>query len=166
MNYLQEIKGFYDRLETEPLSASAIALWHALIHTANRAGWPAAFTVALSTLSEKAGVSSRTVQRAREELARQGYITWQSRDRLAARYELISQYKWGQSGRDPRQDDGHIPGQDNGKFDANLKTKRNKTDYRENNAGKRRFLSAETAGSSIDHERLDAFIDSQFCDGV
>lgn len=166
MNYLQEIKGFYDRMETQPLSGSAIALWHALIHTANRAGWPAEFTVSLITLSEKAGISVRTVQRARDELTQQGYIIWQARDRLAARYQLVSQYKWAEFCGNKRQDSGQTPGQNNETFDAINKTKRNKTNDTARRAEKRKFLSAQTAGSSIDHERLDAFIDSQFCDGL
>ena len=37
MNYIAEINQFYDRLETNPLSSNAIALWHALMATANKA---------------------------------------------------------------------------------------------------------------------------------
>ena len=38
MNYLAEIRHFYDWLETESLPSNAIVLWHALMFTANRCG--------------------------------------------------------------------------------------------------------------------------------
>ena len=46
MNYLAEIKAFYDRLELSPQPNTVIALWHALMSIANKAGWPDTFTVA------------------------------------------------------------------------------------------------------------------------
>lgn len=48
MNYLAEIKAFYDRLELNPQPNTVIALWHALMSIANKAGWPDTFTVASS----------------------------------------------------------------------------------------------------------------------
>ena len=39
MNYMTEIKLFYDWLETHPLSPASITLWHALMFIANRSGW-------------------------------------------------------------------------------------------------------------------------------
>lgn len=37
MNYIREINAFYDRMEQEPLSGSAVSLWHTLLHINNKA---------------------------------------------------------------------------------------------------------------------------------
>lgn len=79
MNYLLEIRAFYDRLEVKPLSASAIALWHALMHTCNKTGWAEEFSVAVTVLSHKSGLSERSVANARNELKTKGYIDFKSR---------------------------------------------------------------------------------------
>ena len=39
MNYIKEINAFYDLMELEPLSASAVNLWHTLLHINNKAIW-------------------------------------------------------------------------------------------------------------------------------
>lgn len=46
MNYIKEINAFYDCLERHLLSASAVTLWHALMHINNKAMWIESFTVA------------------------------------------------------------------------------------------------------------------------
>lgn len=90
MNYLREIKAFYDRQETNPLSSSAISLWHALMHIANKAGWPEEFAVAVSVLSLKSGLKERTLYHARNELKQKGYIRFRSRGgNQSAKYSLI-----------------------------------------------------------------------------
>lgn len=91
MNYMREINAFYDQQETNPLSSSAIALWHALMHICNKAGWPVDFSVAVSVLSIKAGLKERTVYLARNELKQKGYITFQSKKgNQSAVYKLRS----------------------------------------------------------------------------
>lgn len=79
MNYIKLINAFYDRLETSSLSTSAIALWHALVHVNNKAGWPEEFTVAVSVLCVKTGLSERTISNARNDLKVAGYIDFRSR---------------------------------------------------------------------------------------
>ncbi len=91
MNYVREINAFYDRLEINPLSVSAIALWYALMHICNKAGWPANFSVAVSVLSIKSGLKERTVYLARNELKQKGYINFQSRKgNQSATYQMNS----------------------------------------------------------------------------
>lgn len=80
MNYLMEIKAFYDRLETNPLPSPAIALWHALMYIANKTGWQEEFGVALSVLVLRSGLNETAVKRARNKLMQEGYITWRSRN--------------------------------------------------------------------------------------
>ena len=68
MNYLAEIKLFYDWLETHPLTPSAIALWHGLMFMANRAGWEEVITIPLSVLESRTGIPSTTLYRIRKQL--------------------------------------------------------------------------------------------------
>ena len=79
MNYLAELKAFYDRLELNPLPSPAIALWHALMSIANKTGWQQEFTVAVSVLVLKSGLNAQAIKRARNRLEQDGYITWRSR---------------------------------------------------------------------------------------
>ena len=79
MNYLAELKAFYDRLELNQLPSSAIALWHALMSIANKTGWQQEFTVAVSVLVLKSGLNAQAIKRARNRLEQEGYITWKSR---------------------------------------------------------------------------------------
>ena len=91
MNYIREINAFYDWLETNELSTSAISLWYALMHINNKTGWKNEFTVALSVLSIKSGLSPRAVTNARKELAEKGRIKWESRNgNQAAQYTVNS----------------------------------------------------------------------------
>jgi hypothetical protein len=91
MNYLIEIKAFYDRLEVKPLSSSAIALWHALLHINNKIGWAEEFSVPVTVLSLKSGLSERSVSNARNELKTKGYIDFKSRSgNRSAVYKLKS----------------------------------------------------------------------------
>ena len=68
MNYLTEIKLFYDWLETHPLTPSAIALWHGLMFMANRAGWEEVITIPLSALEMRTGIPATTLYRIRQQL--------------------------------------------------------------------------------------------------
>lgn len=91
MNYITEIKAFYDRLETNPLPSPAIALWHALMHTANKTGWQQEFTVAVSVLTMKSGLNDQAVKRARNKLKQSGLIQWEPRGgNQSAAYQMKS----------------------------------------------------------------------------
>jgi hypothetical protein len=79
VNYLAELKAFYDRLELNPLPSPAIALWHALMSIANKTGWQQEFTAAVSVLVLKSGLNAQAVKRARNRLEQDGYISWRSR---------------------------------------------------------------------------------------
>lgn len=91
MNYIVEINAFYQHQETNPLSISARSLWHTLMQINNRAGWIKVFTVAVSTLCDKANLSESAFKRARIELVEKGYIYYKSRGgSLAAQYQMIT----------------------------------------------------------------------------
>jgi DnaD/phage-associated family protein len=89
MNYIKEVNAFYNELEVTPLSSSAIALWHALMHICNRTGWMKEFSTSVGTLSLKSGLSERSVSNARNELKTKGFIDFKSRGgNRAAIYRL------------------------------------------------------------------------------
>lgn len=91
MNYIAEIKAFYDRLELNPQPNTAIALWHALMSIANKAGWPDMFTVAQSVLGLRSGLNASALKRARNQLATSGLIEWKPRGgNQSAQYKIIS----------------------------------------------------------------------------
>lgn len=90
MNYIKEINAFYDTIEQEPLSASAVALWHTLIHINNKARWAESFIASATNLQYKGGLGNSSFQRGRTQLTERGYITWESRGKnKAARYHLV-----------------------------------------------------------------------------
>lgn len=91
MNYLAEIKAFYDRIELNPLPSPAIALWHALMSIANKTGWQQEFTVSVSVLVLKSGLNAQAIKRARNRLEQDGFLIWRSRGgNQAAIYHLKS----------------------------------------------------------------------------
>ncbi len=79
MNYILEIKAFYDWLEVNQLSTSAIVLWHALMHIANKTGWQDTFTVATVVLSTKTGLKRDALYNARAALGNKGLISFKVR---------------------------------------------------------------------------------------
>ncbi|MGD6871201.1 DnaD domain protein [Sutcliffiella horikoshii] len=92
MSYQEHITAFYDQLETNPLSSSAIALWHALLYTKKKAGNIEKFSVAMSLLMERSGLKEGTFKKARMTLKTKGYISYESRKgNQAAIYEIVLQ---------------------------------------------------------------------------
>ena len=69
----------FDYIERNPLSASAVTLWHALMHINNKARWLESFTVAALVLRLKSGLMNSSFKRARTELKEKDYIDYESR---------------------------------------------------------------------------------------
>lgn len=91
MNYIMEIRLFYDRLEVAPLPPMAIALWHGLIYLSNKSGWPPEISIPISTLEARSGLERRSVYRARDILRDVGLIDFRERaGNQCALYKLIS----------------------------------------------------------------------------
>lgn len=95
MNYIREINSFYDWLETNSVSDSAINLWHGLLHVNNKASygteWKEEFTVAISTLMVKTSLSKSSIIRARNQLKQCGRIDFRERKgNQSAVYRIIA----------------------------------------------------------------------------
>lgn len=90
MNYMTEIKLFYDWLETHPLSPASIALWHALMFIANRSGWREELQISATLLEMRTNMPRTTIFRQREILKAAGRITFNSQGgRAACIYRII-----------------------------------------------------------------------------
>ena len=79
MNYISEIKAFYDWLELNEVEASHISVWHGLMHIANKTGWRQEFTVPMSTLELKTGLKRGAIYKARNKLKQLGLIDYRER---------------------------------------------------------------------------------------
>ncbi len=75
VNYLFQICAFYEWLERNPLSANAIALWHALMYLWNHSFWAEQFTPAVTSIIPRCNLSKSSILRAREELCENGLLT-------------------------------------------------------------------------------------------
>ncbi|WP_188455687.1 DnaD domain-containing protein [Virgibacillus oceani] len=100
MNYLKEMKAFYNRIIFNPLSGSAVALWHTLMHFNNLSGWQERFTVTNIMLMETSGVKGGSFSRAREDLIENGFIMVEPQSGSQSPiYQMISQvYVFDQTG--------------------------------------------------------------------
>ncbi|KRK48171.1 DnaD domain protein [Secundilactobacillus kimchicus] len=132
MNYITQIKAFYDKLENDPLNSSAIALWHALMAQNNKTAWSATFTVASSVLKQKSGIKSDSnFFKVRNELAQAGYIKWSPRKgNQAAIYSILnlSPYSGDSSGGNGGDNSRGSSGDNSGALNKLNKTKRNNDD--------------------------------------
>ncbi|MDL2319834.1 hypothetical protein LJC45_01735 [Alistipes sp. OttesenSCG-928-B03] len=90
INYLMEIRLFYDRLEVHPLPPTVISLWFAMMHIANKSGWPEEISIPVSTLEVKSGLERRGVYRARSMLRDAGLVSFRERaGNQCAVYRLV-----------------------------------------------------------------------------
>ena len=123
MNYLTEIKLFYDWLETHDLTPSGITLWHALMFIANRCGWQEKFAASNSILESRTQMPRTTIYRARKRLQSFGLINVypqgsnnSSLYTLHSLKDVLAYQNKGQNetqtetqgGTQPRQNDGHV----------------------------------------------------------
>ena len=130
MNYLLQIRAFYDWLETNPLPAQAIALWHALMYQNNKCRWAEEFAVPVVMLESRSGLSRSAVYRARNQLKQHGLIDFKSSGaNKAALYRVFQLDTYGEGQSAPRA--GRTPEQS----PAALK-KQNETKQTKKNIGK------------------------------
>ena len=94
MNYFKQLNEFYSTLDYKPLSANAIAVYMILLHIANKTGWIDEFKVANSILMSKCSLSISSLQRARNELIVQDYISYKKglNQNDAPRYKITNLY--------------------------------------------------------------------------
>lgn len=98
MDYISEIRAFFDWLQLNPLPADAQALWHMLIYVNNKCAihidgtwcWLLEFTVPNKTLTSMLGFSRTQLDRMRNTLIQRGRILYKKGcGNQAGTYQLI-----------------------------------------------------------------------------
>lgn len=74
MEYITEIKEFYNLVADNSLSTGQIALWHALMYINNKSYWKKDFAVPNLTLQLYTGLSRQGIAKVRNELKQKGLI--------------------------------------------------------------------------------------------
>lgn len=90
MDYIGEIKGFYDLMLTNQLSTGQIALWHGLMHICNKSHWTRQITVSNQVLESITGLSRKGVYKARNMLKQIGLIDFRANGTKATTYTVKS----------------------------------------------------------------------------
>lgn len=90
MNYITEIKAFYDLVSVKRLSTGQIVLWHSLMYINNKCAWAEWFTVPNRTLELYTGMSRQSIVNARNILKQYGMIDFKTNGVKATAYILKS----------------------------------------------------------------------------
>lgn len=127
MNYLTEIKGFYDLAQIKQLSSGQIALWHGLMYINNKCNWNEWFTVANLSLQLVTGLSRTGINKNRNVLKQLGLIDFKANTTKATSYKIITIVKSNQvSSQDSNQIGNQISNQISSTLNKQNKTKQNK----------------------------------------
>ena len=137
MNYIAEIKAFYDLVQVKQLSTGQIALWNALMYINNKCAWIEWFTVPNILLELNTGMSRSGVLKARNSLKQLGLIDFKTNGTKATNYKMNTIAK---STQESNQDSMQVSKQDGeqectqvSKQDSNTLTKLNETKLNEIN---------------------------------
>lgn len=79
MNLEKQLDEFYSTLDYKPISSNAIAIYTILLQIAKKTNWIKDFKVANTILTSKTRLSVSALQRARNELIINNYITYKKR---------------------------------------------------------------------------------------
>ena len=135
MNYIAEIKAFYDLVQVKQLSTGQIALWNALMYINNKCAWIEWFTVPNILLELNTGMSRSGVLKARNSLKQLGLIDFKTNGTKATNYKMNTIAKSTQeSNQDSTQgskQDGKQVGTQDSKQDSNTLNKLNETKQNE-----------------------------------
>ena len=99
MNYIAEIKAFYDLVQVKQLSTGQIALWNALMYINNKCAWIEWFTVPNILLELNTGMSRSGVLKARNSLKQLGLIDFKTNGTKATNYKIMTMSKSTQDGK-------------------------------------------------------------------
>ena len=93
MNYIAEIKAFYDLVQVKQLSQGQIALWHALMYINNKCAWIEWFSAPNIMLEINTGLSRQAIIKARNVLKMYGLIEFKTNGTKATNYRMITMSK-------------------------------------------------------------------------
>lgn len=131
MNYIAEIKAFYDLVQVKQLSTGQIALWNALMYINNKCAWIEWFTVPNILLELNTGMSRSGVLKARNSLKQYGLIDFKANGTKASTYKINtiakSTQESNQSSVQDSTQDSTQDGKQDGVQDGNTLNKLNET---------------------------------------
>lgn len=94
MNYIKQLNAFYDWLLINPLTPKEQALYLAILHLNNKAGWKREFTIANQTLQALCSMSKSELHKIRNKLEQKGLIEYKKGKRgKAGRYKISFLYE-------------------------------------------------------------------------
>ena len=127
MNYIAEIKAFYDLVQVKQLSTGQIALWNALMYINNKCAWIEWFTVPNILLELNTGMSRSGVLKARNSLKQLGLIDFKTNVTKATNYKIMTISKSAQESSQDSTQDGKQVGVQDSKQDSNTLNKLKET---------------------------------------
>ncbi len=127
MNYIAEIKAFYDLVQVKQLSTGQIALWNALMYINNKCAWIEWFTVPNILLELNTGMSRSGVLKARNSLKQLGLIDFKTNGTKATNYKIMTMSKSTQESSQDSTQDGKQVGVQDSKQDSNTLNKLKET---------------------------------------
>lgn len=166
MNYLAEIKAFYDLVQVKQLSTGQIALWHALMAINNKCAWIEWFTVPNIMLELNTGMSRSGVLKARNSLKQYGLIDFKANGTKATNYKMITIAKSKQeSNQDSTQESEQASKQDStqvSKQDSNTLNKLNKTKHIKENIKKKYGENQNVLFTDEEYEKVKAYFPNDY----
>ena len=167
MNYLAEIKAFYDLVQVKQLSTGQIALWHALMAINNKCAWIEWFTVPNIMLELNTGMSRSGVLKARNSLKQYGLIDFKTNGTKATNYKIITIAKSKQeSNQDSTQESEQASKQDStqvSKQDSNTLNKLNETKLKKENIKRKRYGENQNVlFTDEEYEKVKAYFPNDY----
>lgn len=167
MNYLAEIKAFYDLVQVKQLSTGQIALWHALMAINNKCTWIEWFTVPNIMLELNTGMSRSGVLKARNSLKQYGLIDFKANGTKATNYKMITIAKSKQeSNQDSTQESEQASKQDStqvSKQDSNTLNKLNETKHIKENVKKKKYGENQNVlFTDEEYEKVKAYFPNDY----
>ena len=166
MNYLAEIKAFYDLVQVKQLSTGQIALWHALMAINNKCTWIEWFTVPNIMLELNTGMSRSGVLKARNSLKQYGLIDFKANGTKATNYKMITIAKSKQeSNQDSTQESEQASKQDSmqvSKQDSNTLNKLNETKHIKENIKKKYGENQNVLFTDEEYEKVKAYFPNDY----
>lgn len=133
MNYIAEIKAFYDLVQVKQLSTGQIALWNALMYINNKCAWIEWFTVPNILLELNTGMSRSGVLKARNSLKQLGLIDFKANGTKATSYKIHTIAKSTQESNQASTQDGVQVSKQVSTQDSNTLNKLNETKLKKEN---------------------------------
>lgn len=167
MNYLAEIKAFYDLVQVKQLSTGQIALWHALMAINNKCAWIEWFTVPNIMLELNTGMSRSGVLKARNSLKQYGLIDFKTNGTKATNYKIITIAKSKQeSNQDSTQESEQASKQDStqeSEQDSNTLNKLNETKLKKENIKRKRYGENQNVlFTDEEYEKVKAYFPNDY----